>query len=121
MEGSLNIWRTLIRKGALDKCAVERLLASGLIAQVQAIHVNSGGDDARKLKQKRLLKSGGPQFSVLRHLRNPRGRSTRAVCVRTLAALQRGRIIASEMLVRLQAASASLWEPVMTTGNAWQT
>ena len=59
---NMHMERTLsqIRRSAPLRCHVERLIGSGFLVQLQALHASAGGNDIRHLTRAQLLKDGAP-------------------------------------------------------------
>ena len=58
----MHIERTLsqINRSAPKRCHMERLIGSGFLVQLQALHASAGGNDIRHLTRAQLLKDGAP-------------------------------------------------------------
>ena len=58
----MHMERTLsqINRSALKRCHMERLIGSGFLVQLQALHASAGGNDIRHLTRAQLLKDGAP-------------------------------------------------------------
>ena len=59
---NMHMERTLsqINRSAPKRCHMERLIGSGFLVQLQALHASAGGDDSRHLQRAQLLKDGAP-------------------------------------------------------------
>ena len=58
----MHMERTLsqINRSAPKRCHMERLIGSGFLVQLQALHASAGGNDIRHLQRAQLLKDGAP-------------------------------------------------------------
>ena len=59
---NMHMERTLsqINRSAPKRCHMERLIGSGFLVQLQALHASAGGNDIRHLTRAQLLKDGAP-------------------------------------------------------------
>ena len=72
---NMHMERTLsqITRSAPKRGHIERLIGSGFLVQLQALHASAGGNDIRNLTRAQLLKDGAPLRASKRKRRQRRG------------------------------------------------